>query len=206
MSIDTRPLSEFTDQWVFSVDCPDEWWWTVGPVDHLKADGTTLAGTLVFAVAADSRARHTFRLRVVGASAPVRTVAGAAELSVRPEDAEPEGTPWMRAWKIAQVIVNGEGVSITYQGKKDPAPRERRLDALIPTKDGRGVFAHDLQKEAPRQFRLDRITEVHAAFLSHRKLDEAVAAIPDPPPNPQCYQPQECAGLSSCPRSPSCSS
>ncbi len=219
MSTDAQPLYELTDAWVFPVGA-EEVWWPVGPIEHKLANGNLLLGTLVFAVGgqgldqtsvgwrhltATATAPPTPSLRVVDADTLVRVIE-ARELEIRPETAQPAGTPWMRAWALAQVIVNGEGVRISYQGKKDPAPRERRLDALIPTKDGQGVFAHDLEKEGPRQFRLDRITEVITAFVSYRDLNEAVAAIPDPPPNPQCYRPHECAGLSSCPRSPSCSS
>jgi hypothetical protein len=66
------------------------------------------------------------------------------------------------AYTIGSVMLADGECVIVYRGADDDAPSLRRIGKLYPYRAGRAIQAHDLDLEAPRTFRLERILEVRS--------------------------------------------
>lgn len=121
---------------------------------HTRRDGSQLAGVLVVSLTTQ------LQLLVVDPDTPV------AQAAHDWPPAPDMGGPWrpalQAALRLAQAITTGDQVVIGYVKAPGAAAERRTLQALVPTSAGTAVQAHDLDRDAPRTFRLDRITWVGA--------------------------------------------
>lgn len=52
---------------------------------------------------------------------------------------------------------HGAEMVVGYRKKGQERTERRRLKLVVPTEDGQGLIGHDLDRNAPRRFNLDRI-------------------------------------------------
>jgi len=129
-----------------------EAWWPLGRYQYTKLDGTRVDAVLVLAVGA-----------AVGLSAqdPAQLVS-----QCRPDWPPAPDMGGLQQAQLRLVLELGAAVLrhvvVELGYRKDPGsePEVRRLDHLVPRADGAALLAHDLDRNAPRAFRLDRIAWV----------------------------------------------
>lgn len=134
------------------LDAADAFWWPCGVIDRTTSKGEQIYGALVLVAASD------VQLLVVPLHSTIEAKAGDY-----PHPRHAKRDQVRLGYELAEAILSGEPFVIEYQGSKDLEPRERRLDRAVPNSKGTSIYADDLDKGAPRQFRLDRIGWVRAA-------------------------------------------
>jgi hypothetical protein len=121
-------------------------WWPCGQLEHTRKDGSELSGVLVV------RITDHVSLQVVRPQTRV--------VMLRQDDLVLGDAELKRAIAIATAIVQGAELTIGYVKKGEPEPVARRLGDVVPHPKGSLIVATDLDKDAPRSFRLDRIAWV----------------------------------------------
>lgn len=150
-----RPLADAT-AWVHPAGmAAPEAWWPLGRYHYTKLDGTRVDAVLVLAVGA-----------AVGLSAqdPAQLVSQCRpDWPPAPDMGGLQQAQLRLALELGAAVLRHAVVELGY--RKDPGsePEVRRLDHLVPRADGLALLAHDLDRDAPRAFRLDRIAWVRVA-------------------------------------------
>ena len=132
---------------------PDAWW-PCGDLYYVKRDGTPVDGVLVIDVAPTE-----MRLRVVPPGTMVRQAR--PDWPAAPNMGGQLHDQLQIYLELAAAICSGAQVVIGYQKAKAGGDLpKRRLERVVPHPNGLSLIAHDLDRDAPRTFRLDRIAWV----------------------------------------------
>lgn len=144
--------------WYAPVNIGGEVWVPLGSVTHTRRSGEVLDGILVVALGVALGGE--ISLRIMPASTPVYRVL--VNRVPHPSGGDEHATALDHAYKLGKAICERKPVSIGYCKAGAEKIEPRRLDELIPTGNGQGIVAHDLERGAPRSFRLDRISWVRS--------------------------------------------
>jgi len=153
MTTSSRPIADYLTTPCWLDAAPDFWW----PCGLLTIDTAEGPAEMVLVLVAGQEVQ-------LLAVQPQSTIPAKDGSYPHPREAKRE--PVRIAAELADAILAGKPFEIGYQGTKDTEERTRRVDGVAPGRKGSSVYATDLDKDAKRQFRLDRIGWVRAGGAS----------------------------------------
>lgn len=126
----------------------DTAWWPLGRLQYDKEDGTPVDTVLVL------RLGESVGLHSVDPQTQVHPC--------RTSWAEPSslGGDVAKFLELGAGMLAGDTMELGYRKAGDGPVQTRRVRRVVPRADGRAVTVHDLDRDAARSFRLDRVVWV----------------------------------------------